>query len=397
MKNEHPRLYETFSSRRATAFEAQDAALRLYESVLDYAQFEHRQVESDRLALVDEIVQEIKACAGFENFLLPVATTRIQSLAGEGAIVVLNPSRYRTDAILVTKSRTQSIELSNSSEQPKFFQTLSNMSNILAPGPRESRDMTQINEKTIAVLYALWQRVVKPICEALDFTDERMRAKLNETPPNINACRIRWLTSGVFSRLPLHAAGIWVGRCTDVLVKLAISSYAASFRVLDYASERSKGIESAELRGHIASMERPIADVPYWKKKMSLKSAQRESQWIQRANNKIEWKELVRPSVQEIFKMLLNYPFAHFATHGISDARDPMNSHLVLMTPIESEEPLALSSVSDDRVVRDNLTVSDIFRCTDSNAALVFLAACSTADVSNVSLADESIHIANAF
>ena len=397
LKDEHPDLYSTFCKRRAAAFETPSATLMPDSSILDYVRFEHRQMKSDRLALVNEVVQEIKARTGFEGFLQPVSVARMQSLAGDGAIVVLNPSESRTHAILVTKSRIHCIELSNSSERPGFFWTLGKMSNALLPDSGESLNRMKTNQRTIAVLYTLWQTVVKPICEALNLTVEGMSARLKETPPNIDACRIRWLTSGVFSRLPLHAAGIWADRCTDVLVKRAVSSYAASFRMLDYASERSKGIERTKLQGLIASMEKPNLNSPYRKKNMFLKSAQRESLWIQKANSKIEWKALVRPSVQEVLNFLPKYPLVHFATHGVSDPSDPMNSHLVLMAAVETQEPLGPSNAVEKLVVRDNLAVPDIFRCTASNAVLAFLAACCTADVRVAKLADESIHIANAF
>jgi hypothetical protein len=78
---------------------------------------------------------------------------------------------------------------------------------------------------------------------------------MHESPPNIGACRIRWITSGGFSRRPLHAAGVWTGSCNDVLVKHASSSYAVSFCVLEYASEKANGIETTVLHGLLVSRE----------------------------------------------------------------------------------------------------------------------------------------------
>ena len=126
---------------------------------------------------------------------------------------------------------------------------------------------------------------------------------------------------------------------------------------------------------------------------MFLKSAQRETQWIQAANSKIEWTTLIRPSAQKILRELPKYPLAHFVIHGVSDPKDPSRSHLVLMNAAGSQGPPAPSKTTANHVVRDNLSVPDIFRCTTDNAVLAFLAACCTADVQVATLANENLHI----
>ncbi|KAF2233814.1 hypothetical protein EV356DRAFT_188160 [Viridothelium virens] len=402
LKNEHPHLYESFCERRAAAFESSNTARESAEKSLDNAYLSRDKMKLDKMALLQEVIQDIRKRSGFENFLRPLGTARMKHLAGDGAIVALNSSQYRTHAILVTRSRITSIELSDPPEHPYLFQNLGTIYNKLTqvdPHPSDGGplDMRLMNSKMVGLLYKLWLHVVEPICNALGFDRERMHSKLNEQPPQLGACRIKWMASGVFSRLPLHAAGIWEGPCTDVLAKRAISSYAASFRVLDHAFEKSKGIEGVELRGLITSMERPSRDVPYWKKKMFLKSAKRETQWIQAANSKIHWTALVHPSAQEVLHELPKYSLAHFITHGISDPKNPLQSHLVLMTDAKLQGSAAQSETSNKDVVPDKLSVLDLFHCTADNAILAFLAACCTADAQVPNLADENLHIVNAF
>jgi CHAT domain-containing protein len=183
-------------------------------------------------------------------------------------------------------------------------------------------------------------------------------------------------------------------------MKIAISSYAPSFRVLGYALERSQAIPQAKLRGLLVSMERPDSHVAFWKNKMFLKSAQKERTGIEQITRGIEWTKLVRPSSQRVLQELPSYSVAHFITHGISDPKDPLKSHLVLMsTAGPSQAPHIEQTAADttSEVVRDDLSIPKLFRCTAENAVLAFLAACSTADSQVPSLADENLHIVNAF
>jgi hypothetical protein len=395
LQKEQPSLYSTFVKRRIAAFEAPSSVHDSSQNSLDNAYLSRDQMTVDSRAHLDAVVEEIRQCDGFQDFLRPMTVNRMQHLAGEGAIVVLNTSQHRTHAILLTRSRIDSLELKNPPEQPELFQRLNNimkavMPDLSVPKCDRSLDMTRANRKMKALLYMLWNSIAQPICNALGLTRERLIAKMHESPPNIGACRIRWLTSGGFSRLPLHAAGIWTGSCNDVLVKHAFSSYAASFRVLEYASEKANGIETTELRGLLVSMERPPPDDHYHRKPWFLKTAQQESQLVQSAHTNIKWSTLVRPSSQTVLQELPKHTLAHFATHGISDPKDPLRNHLILMNTASNDHTSSAPK-------RDNLSVPDIFRCTSDNAILAFLAACYTADSQNPELADENLHIANAF
>jgi CHAT domain-containing protein len=76
----------------------------------------------------------------------------------------------------------------------------------------------------------------------------------------------------------------------------------------------------------------------------------------------------------------------HFACHGVSDSRNPSNSHLVLRKDDGSESGTA-----------DKLTVGDISNMNIKQAQIAYLSACSTAENASESLADESIYIASGF
>lgn len=400
LKSEHEQLYEAFLMLRAAILEPPKGPPTLNTTMLDGFALNRTQTKMDTLGSLDKVIQDIRNCTGFHDFLCPFNATSMQILASDGAIVVLNSSVYssgsRAHAILVTATHIQSLELELSSH--RLYEMIGGLDNKSAhkhasPGSEGPLNLTDENRTLLAGLKIIWDEIAKPICDRLGFTPERLDVNFQHTPPKFGACRIRWLTSGVFSRLPMHAAGFWVKECTDILAQRAISSYAASFRVLRYASERSQNIARAELRGLMASMERPDPDLPFQKKKMFLKTAKRESEGIQQANSKISWAKIVRPSAEKVLEQLPHHPFVHFATHGVSDSKNPSKSHLVLMKEAETKSP----EVKGLGVLSDSLSVTSISRCTAANAVLAFLSACSTADVRVEKLVDEGLHIVNAF
>lgn len=92
------------------------------------------------------------------------------------------------------------------------------------------------------------------------------------------------------------------------------------------------------------------------------------------------------PSTAKVLKELPAYHAIHFACHGVSDSKNPSNSHLLLKDA---------SGPGPGRV--DKLTVGSISNMNIRNAQVAYLSACCTADNASVALADESIHIASGF
>ena len=388
--------YNVFCKYRALALEPSRNVTSIDTAMLDDTTLYRNKSRRDALASLDDLVKMIRRLDGFEDFLRTLSTTTMQKLAHNGAIVVLNLSEYRLHAIIITKQKLESLQLEHRPNDNHLFASIGALHETharTATGPGVgSWSTADLNRRLRACLYILWNRIVLPVCNNLGYSNESMLAKLEGPSPNISACRIWWLTSGVLSRLPFHAAGIWAEDCMDVLLKRAVSSYAASFRILKFASERSNDMKDAKLQGLIVSMERPDPSTAYHKRKMFLKSARRERELIQSAGGGLNWAKLVRPSAKEVMQNLPEYPFVHFATHGISDATDPANSHLVLMRG--TEDSLRTGRLN---VYSENLSVTNVFQCTAENAVLAFLAACSTADVQVSALADEGLHIVNAF
>lgn len=89
------------------------------------------------------------------------------------------------------------------------------------------------------------------------------------------------------------------------------------------------------------------------------------------------------PSTAQVLEELPAYHAIHFACHGVSNSKNPSDSHLLLLGNSPTEPGM--------------LTVGAISNMNIKNAQVAYLSACSTADNPSSDLADESIHIASGF
>jgi len=100
---------------------------------------------------------------------------------------------------------------------------------------------------------------------------------------------------------------------------------------------------------------------------------------------------LERPTAECVLRALPGYSIAHFACHGVPST-NPADSHLLLLKASLSSDGLCTEEV-------DKLRVKDIatLKLPAAAARLVYLSACSTANSSSPSLADEVTHIVSSF
>lgn len=59
----------------------------------------------------DEVLAEVRALPGFEDFLRPPGLSELLTAAVGGPVVVLNVSRWRSDALIVTTNGVRAIPL----------------------------------------------------------------------------------------------------------------------------------------------------------------------------------------------------------------------------------------------------------------------------------------------
>ena len=161
---------------------------------------------------LNQVLLQIRRKPGFLNFLCADSEAYLLSAAHEGPIVVLNITRLRSDAILVTKDKVTSIclpELSHASLN-RYCGT-------------EARTLD--NRVQRELLEWLWKAAVQPVLKKLGFYVHPMPKKGDPLP------RIWWIGVGLMSKAPIHAAAKFKnGRVQRTTLHYCIPSYTSTIR-----------------------------------------------------------------------------------------------------------------------------------------------------------------------
>lgn len=221
------------------------------------------------------------------------------------------------------------------------------------------------------LLLWLWDVAVEPVLEELQF--DAVDDGLGNLP------RIWWIGVGALAMAPFHAAGDHSPGSTRNTLSRAISSYIPTIKALSYARQKKLDLFSKPNSSLL------LVTMPTTPGHMPLKNATKEVEEISRVV-KGRISQLNSPSVTDVLELLPSYDAIHFACHGMSDGKNPSNSHLLL------RQDAALGSGAVDK-----LTVGAISNLNIKNAQLSYLSACCTAANPSAELADESIHIASGF
>ncbi|MDV9177751.1 hypothetical protein R6V09_47480, partial [Streptomyces sp. W16] len=155
----------------------------------------------DRHRLADEltaVLGRIRQLDGFGTFGLPPSVEELRSAARDGAVVVLNVSVLRSDALLVTREGITSVPLpgltlENATEVGVACQGYAHD----ATAPDEDV-RTKAQEELSGILAWLWDVVAEPVLTALGH---------DRTPANGAHPRVWWVPCGPLVLLPFHAAG----------------------------------------------------------------------------------------------------------------------------------------------------------------------------------------------
>lgn len=323
---------------------------------------------------METTIAQIRDLPGFDGFQLPPTEAQLMSLAIPGPIVVFNSTSIRSDALIVTSSRIRSIPLPQliNHEIPA---RLSGISKLVVGGPKTAAAR---NQKMREVLRWLWDVAVAPVVRELQLV--RGAAELPH---------VWWIGVGAMSTAPFHAAGDY-SPSADVMentMGYAVSSYIATIKALSYAREKDftlldgpgGGAEQPQRKLLLVTM--PVT--PGAPKPKDLPGVTDEvAKIVEATHGAVATEHLEYPSVSDVLQQLQQEACAimHFACHGVSNAADPSNSHLILVNDGE----------------QDRLSVKDISR-SNTRAQLAYLSACSTASNPAADLADEVIHIASGF
>ena len=373
LREKHPALWMRFTQCRASLGAMNSNALemdmeRTYSTDVKRLEQLHKDWS--------DIKEEIRRNPGFERFLLSPTERELSELARIGPIVTLNTSPISSAALLVTASGIQSLSLPNlkSSEALHWVRIFAPYGN---PHRRdaelcEDEEEEQLgsqrtpSEMQTGLLY-LWTVAVKPVLQQLNL--------LNRVNTPTRLPQIWWVGGGIMGLLPLHAAGDHASGSTENAISHVISSYAATFKSLQFVQNRP-GISVSHSKQVLLLAAMPTT--PGGHKPLQV---QKEITAIEDSASK--WAlstTLLRPSKADTLDALKTCTIAHFACHGTADRVEPAKSGLLL---------------GKDTV--EKLTIEDLDTISCQNAQIVYLSACSTAEVGKINLADESVHIASSF
>jgi hypothetical protein len=282
--------------------------------------------------------------------------------ASEGPLVVLNASRIRCEAIIITSERIKPVPLPKASNQD-----LCNWVTIIGTSGIEHSSRLQ------ECLAWLWEVIASPVLDVLDF---------KQTPTNDSPWpRLWWIPTGLLSQLPIHAAGRHDRPGQSVLDRV-VSSYSRSIAALIKARRDTSNQKTNLGEKLLISMkETPgLSDLQYASEEIKVvANSWKRSQLCRPA--KMECLEC--PTKTDILAGLQNCDLFHFAGHGISSPIDPLKSCLALKD--WRENPLTV----------ENLLSLESRR--QKPPFLAYLSACSTGQNLARDLQDESINLMAAF
>jgi hypothetical protein len=293
--------------------------------------------------------------------------------------VVINVSRYGSDAILLTPGGITAAALPDLAHDA-LIDRISSFHQALAAAhdPQTSFNQRGDAQRTLsAVLEWLWDAAVRPIVDELGY---------QRTPaPGTTWPRVWWVPSGVLGLLPLHAAGYHCeppapdgGRRT--VMDRVISSYTPTVRALGYARERNTASAAGQRSLIVAMPTTPGLDSPLHH---VADEAERVRQRLPGSTLLIEDPATTQahlPTRATVLAHLGECAIAHFACHGNSHLSDPSQSLLLLHD--HDTDPLTVASLAPIRL---------------DQARLAYLSACRTAFNPSTNLIDEAIHLTTAF
>ncbi|RPB27039.1 hypothetical protein L211DRAFT_780416 [Terfezia boudieri ATCC MYA-4762] len=224
---------------------------------------------------LNHLLMQIRQKPGFESFLRAESEAYLLLAAHKGPIVVLNVTKLRSDAILVTKAQ---------------------------------------------LLEWLWKAAVQPVLRELGFYPGPK--EVGGKPPVDPLPRIWWIGVGLMAKAPLHAAAKFKkGRVQMTTLQYCLPSYTSTVRALQYSRSRQRQQNASML----------VVTMPTTPGTSSLRGVTKEVDGIKENLRDFSTVEILeRPSAERILRVLPGYSIAHFACHGVS-LINPADSHLLLL------------------------------------------------------------------
>ncbi|MCX5097326.1 CHAT domain-containing protein [Streptomyces sp. NBC_00365] len=309
----------------------------------------------------EDLLGTVRRLPDFEHFLAPLPFSELTGATAAGPLVLVNVSRYRCDALVVTPGRVTLIplpDLTADEAQRRTEQYLRALDRLNRPGASPGPSQQTV----MATLEWLWDTVAAPVLDS---------PELAVMPDR----RLWWCPTGPLTLLPVHAAGYHDpddGRENDAVMARVVSSYMPTLRGLIRAKRPSAAADADRRLLVLALRDQPS----YAPALRPLPGAQKEAEALGR---RFPGRHTVRLDVdatcETALSLLASHSCVHFACHAGQDLADPGAGALYLY-----DHPLR---------------VSDLARLDLPSAELAVLSACQTA-LGGTELPNEAIHLAGA-
>ncbi|KZO96294.1 hypothetical protein CALVIDRAFT_515109 [Calocera viscosa TUFC12733] len=334
--------YDDFGLQPASAESAENMAQR------------RRRLAERWTALTDEI----RTKPGCERFLASYTNEELHSATGQGPVIILNVSRYGSDALIIRQDHPIVTIPLHGMEHLSVLHMARHLSQALKPA-RDGKGLRYLDQVLRDLCKKLWlggiSAAVKRACDG--WSEE-----------GLPRC---WLVpTGLLSLLPIHCAGIYENNRKIGIQDFVIPSYTPTLSALLLARQRLDRSGLSE-PGNVHMLAVGVTEVPRFR---PLLSATQEMAIISRLPiaGQITLRTGGEATIARIRADLSTHSWLHCCTHGSWNAGSPLSSAFQL-----HDGPLRLSSIMDLHV----------------NGEFAFLSACHTARLSAL-LPDESMHLA---
>ena len=300
------------------------------------------------LAKRSELVSQIQAMPGFEDFMKTRSFDDLRSAAASGPVIIINHCKWRSDILIVLHNTDPFLITTSEDFYDRAIELRTWLVRTRKEYPLESK---QYQRALRFVLKGLYELVGQPVVKELRRLDIPEQS------------RIWWCPTSVLCSLPLHAMGPIPS--DDGVLRYFSDLYIPSYTptLLALIESRKPGKPSLE-KPSILLVASPDD---------ALQQAFPEIWSIQRLDTKVTTFMGKRARNFAVLMGLRDHRFTHFVCHG----------NLVPEKPFE-----AYFGLHED----NRLTLHDIVRSRLPDAEFAFLSACHTAELTEGSIADEGLH-----
>ncbi len=351
-----------------------------------------------RMALArewDELVEQVRELDGFEDFLRPPKLESLLPAAAGGPVAIINVSRWRCDALLVSPTGVTALPLASLSLNDAVDRAnayldalraaeLADLDHVRAQNPvagevpnqrakrllKADRAIETAQERVDTMLCDLqvwmWRTITEPVLDALGLTG---------TPDGDPSDwpRLWWCPTGPLTLLPLHTAGdhraAADGGHPPTVLDRVVSSYTPTLRAL---IEARRPADQDVARGQDRLL---LVDVPDAPGQIPLDTTTERAALLAAfpgdRRTVLDHESATRAAVRAA---LPEHRWVHFSCHGDQDLKDPSRGGLLLR-----DATLTVADVTEGRFHGD----------------FAGLSACKTA-VGGIDLLDEAITLAAA-